>query len=195
MKTTFPLHRSLGAAIVLVFAVPAMLAAHAVVFPKASAPGAYERYVLRVPNEKAVPTTRVELMVPAGVRVTSFAEVSGWKLEVKTDSAGAIVGAVWTGVLAPKRFIEFPFMAANPKTPTTIHWPAYQTYADGERVEWTGADSSKTPASATRIGEATVTTAPAPREYGPLWPTWPTWTALIVAVVALGLAIRRPSPK
>jgi hypothetical protein len=85
--------------------------------------GAYERYVLRVPNEKAVATTRVELRFPAGVRVTSFADVPGWQLEVVTDSAKAITAAIWTGTLPPQRFIEFPFVAVNPKTDARLEWP------------------------------------------------------------------------
>ena len=36
-----------------ILAAPAIAAAHAVVYPKSSTPGAYEKYVLRVPNEKA----------------------------------------------------------------------------------------------------------------------------------------------
>jgi uncharacterized protein YcnI len=186
------LDRTTGAGIgaLLVLATPVFLLAHAVVFPKASAPGAYERYVLRVPNEKNVATTRVELRIPAGVRVISFADVPGWKLEPKTDSANAIVGAVWTGTLAPKRFVEFPFMAVNPKTPTTIHWPALQTYADGQLVEWTGADSSKSPASATEIVAAAAPSVGEPSRA----PSWPGWSALVIAIVALALALRRPSP-
>jgi len=43
----------------LAILVPAVALAHAVVFPKTSRPGAYEKYVLRVPNERDVPTTRV----------------------------------------------------------------------------------------------------------------------------------------
>ena len=72
---------------------------------------AYEKYVLRVPNEKAIATTKVELHFPAGLRVTSFADVPGWQLEVVTDSAKAITAAIWTGTLPPQRFIEFPFVA------------------------------------------------------------------------------------
>ena len=64
-----------------VIAVPAVALAHAVVYPKTSRPGAYEKYVLRVPNERDVPTTRVELRFPAGLRVVSFGDVPGWKLQ------------------------------------------------------------------------------------------------------------------
>src|SRR5262249_478717 len=116
-----------GAAVALTLVVPALAIAHAVVYPKSSAPGAYERYMLRVPNERAVPTTRVELHFPPEVKVTSFADVPGWQLEVLTDSAQRIVGAVWTGSLPPKRFVEFPFVAVNPATATTVKWPAIQT--------------------------------------------------------------------
>lgn len=168
--------------------VPTIGYAHAVVFPRASTTGAYERYVLRVPNEKTSATTRVEIHFPADVRVTGFEDVPGWQLEVQTDSAKRVVGAVWTGTLAPQRFVEFPFMAANPKSATKLVWPAYQTYADGERVEWTGAEGTKTPASATTIAAASS---------GPTGgaPTWVPWAALGLAIVSLGLAIRRPEPR
>ena len=71
--------------------VPSLVFGHAVVYPKASTLGAYEKYVLRVPNEKDVPTTRVEIRFPADLRVSSFGDVPGWQLEVLTDSAKRIV--------------------------------------------------------------------------------------------------------
>ena len=171
---------------------PTLSWAHAVVFPKASTPGAYEKYVLRVPNEKAVPTTRVELRVPTGVRVTSFADVPGWQLEIVTDSAKAITAAIWTGTLPPQRFVEFPFVAVNPKTDTRIEWPAYQTYADDERVEWTGPAGSKAPASVTTIAAAAAAGA-APAEGG--YTRWLPWVAIVLSLVSLGLAMRRPEAR
>ena len=100
--------------------------------------GGYEKYVLRVPNEKAVATTRVELHFPAGIRVTSFAEVPGWQLEVVTDSAKAITAAIWTGTLAAATVHRVPVRGGEPEDRHQLDWPAFQTYADGERVEWTG---------------------------------------------------------
>jgi uncharacterized protein YcnI len=109
--------------------------------------------VLRVPNEfDDVATTRVEIRFPAEVRVISFAEVTGWQLEVVRDSAKRVTGAVWTGSVAPGRFVEFPFMAVNPEAGTRLTWPVVQTYASEERVEWTGPSSSERPASTTEIG-------------------------------------------
>ena len=174
-------------AIGLAVAVPTLSWAHAVVFPRQSTTGSYEKYVLRVPNEKAVATTRVEIHFPAGLRVTSFADVPGWQLEVVTDSAKAITAAIWTGNLPPQRFVEFPFVAANPKTDTKLEWPAYQTYADGERVEWTGPEGSKRPASVTTIG-ADATASGGGGRLVRLLP----WTALVLSLVSLGLAIRKP---
>ena len=179
--------RVVGIAIVLVLAVPAILSAHAVVFPKASTTGAYERYFLRVPNERNVATTRIELHFPADVRVTSFSDVPGWQLEVLRDSAQRIVGAVWTGTLPPERFVELPFVAVNPKTATHVQWPAFQTYANGERIEWTGAEGSKTPASVTSISAvATPSTGP-----GGNTPLLLAAAALGIAIVSLGLAMRK----
>ena len=164
--------------------------AHAVVYPKASKAGGYEKYVLRVPNEKAVATLRVEIRFPAELRVTSFGDVPGWQLEVLTDSAKRITGAVWTGSLPPQRFVEFPFVGANPKTATKLVWPVYQTYAEGPRVEWTGAEGSKAPASATTIGEAGPD---APAAGGGGATRWVSWAALAVALLGLGVALRRPA--
>ena len=168
---------------------PALALAHAVVFPKTSAPGAYEKYVLRVPNEKTVATVRVELRFPADVRVTSFGDVPGWQLEVVTDSAKRIVGAVWTGTLAPQRFVELPFVAVNPKADARLVWPAYQTYADGERVAWTDAEGTKSPASITSVAAAN---APASTPAGDGGASrWVPWAALLLAFLSLGLVLRR----
>jgi uncharacterized protein YcnI len=172
------------ASLALILGIPVLAFGHAVVYPRTSAPGGYERYVLRVPNEKTTATTRVEIRFPAELRVTSFEDVPGWQLEVLTDSAKRVIGAVWTGTLAPQRFVELPFMAANPKSGDRLVWPAYQTYADGERVEWTGAEGSKRPASVTTLGSQDARGGAS---------RWVAWAALLLAVVSLGLAISRPA--
>ncbi|HEX6693243.1 MAG TPA: YcnI family protein [Longimicrobiales bacterium] len=147
-----------GLLLALMAVAASQVLAHAVVYPAAAKPGAYERYVLRVPNERDIATTRVEIRFPANVTVVSFGDVEGWALEVQKDSAQRIIGASWTGTLAPARFVEFPFIAVNPREAAQITWPAYQTYADGERVEWTGAPGSDKPASVTAVGDASAAT-------------------------------------
>lgn len=161
-------------------------AAHAVVYPKTSAAGAYEKYVLRVPNEKGVPTTRIEIRFPADARVISFADVPGWRLQVITDKAGRITGAVWTGTLPPQRFVELPFVAVNPKSSATLVWPAFQTYSDGDRVEWTGQEQDKHPASFTQIGAA-ATTGPS----GGVATFVMSVAGLALGMLSLGLVLRR----
>jgi uncharacterized protein YcnI len=164
---------------------PSIVFAHAVVFPKTSAPGAYEKYVLRVPNERDVPTIKVEIKFPERVRVVSFGDVPGWKLQVLADSTQRVTGAVWTGVLAKERFVEFPFVAVNPKDSASVAWPTYQTYEGGERVEWTGPDSSFTPVSSTRIVDST----PAPVKVSRT-SLYVSIIALLFALTALAVALR-----
>ena len=181
--------------------VPSTARAHVTVWPRTASHGAYERYVVRVPNEKDVATTRVEIRFPAEVRISSFLDVAGWKLEVLTDSAGKITGAVWTGNLPPKRFVEFPFVAVNPKEGARVVWPAFQTYAGNEIVEWTGPEGSKTPASVTTLtarpaaAPAADTTARAAASGGgSSMPLYVSLAALALALVSLGFSLRRPEP-
>ena len=174
-------------AVGLTLAVTSLAFAHAVVYPKTSKVGGYEKYVLRVPNEKATATLRVEIRFPAELRVTSFSDVPGWQLEVLTDSAKRIIGAVWTGSLPPQRFVEFSFVGANPKAAATLVWPVYQTYAEGPRVEWTGAEGSKTPASVTSIVEGAGDASNGVTR-------WVSWAALVIALIGLGVALR-PAPR
>jgi len=168
-------------AIAAISLVPSLALAHAVVFPKASTPRSYEKYVLRVPNEKRVATTRIEIRFPSEVRVVSFADVAGWTLETVTDSAGRITGASWSGTLPPERFVELPFVAVNPESDSRLMWPAFQTYADGERVEWTGPEDSQNPASFT-----TISAAVGPKS----WQGYVAAGALVLAFVSLGLSLR-----
>jgi uncharacterized protein YcnI len=161
--------------------------ARAVVFPKTSTPGAYEKYSLRVINERDVPTLQVEIAFPKGLRVVSFGDVAGWKLQILTDSTQRITGAVWRGVLEKQHFVEFPFIAVNPKDSISLAWPTYQTYEGGERVAWTSPDtSSKTPVSTTLISEA----APPPPIKVSRTSLYISLIALLFALTALGVALR-----
>lgn len=171
----------------LLLGAPAAAFAHAVVFPKRAEPGAYERYLLRVPNERPGPTGRVEIRFPAGLRVVSFGDVPGWTLEVKKDASGAVTGAAWTGTLPPERFVELPFVAVNPAAGTRLVWVVTQTYQNGERVDWSGPEGSKTPASVTEIAAADTGGGG-----GGSTGTYLGGAALVVALLALGLALRRP---
>ena len=166
--------------------IPSIALAHAVVFPKTSTPGAYEKYVLRVPNERDVPTTRVELHFPPGLRVVSFADVAGWNLQILRDTAQHITGAVWTGVLPKERFVEFPFIAVNPPDSVSLTWPTIQTYQGGEVVNWTDPDTaSKTPVSSTLVWK--VVPVPVKVSHTSLYLSL---AAVAFALMALSVALR-----
>jgi uncharacterized protein YcnI len=166
---------------------PSLAWARAVVFPKTSLPGAYEKYSLRVMNERDVPTLQVEIRFPAGLRVVSFGDVPGWKLEILTDSTQRITGAVWRGVLDRQHFIEFPFIAVNPKDSVSLSWPTYQTYEGGERVEWTSPDTSSKNAVATTLVSEAPPPAPIKVSRTSLYISL---IALLFALTAMGIALR-----
>src|SRR5438552_751313 len=88
--------------------------AHVTVQPKQSAPGATEKYVLRVPTEKFVPTVRVEVEFPAALNVSAFEPKAGWKIEEKKDSSGKMIGVTLFGSLGPGESTQFNFTARNP---------------------------------------------------------------------------------
>jgi uncharacterized protein YcnI len=175
-----------GALLIALLLISSLMGARAVVFPKISTPGAYEKYSLRVINERDIPTLQVEIRFPPGLRVVSFGDVPRWKLQILTDSAHRITGAVWRGVLEREHFVEFPFLAVNPKDSVSLSWPTYQTYEGGERVEWTSPDtSSKTPVSTTLISDPTVVPVRVSRNS-----LYISLIALLFALTALGVALR-----
>jgi hypothetical protein len=156
---------------------------HATVSPSTSRSGAYERYTLRVPNESDNPTVKIEMRFPDSVRVISFMDVPGWTVQASFDNSGRALSAVWTGSLPPKRFVELPFVAVNPQSSARITWPVIQTYANGDRAEWTGPTDSDHPASVTVIGGTTAPPAPS-------WPLYLSGAAILLALVAMTLAFR-----
>jgi hypothetical protein len=173
---------ALSAIAIVAMALPSRAGAHAVVFPERSGPRAYEKYVLRVPNERDVATTRIEIRFPRSVRIVSFADVPGWTLEVLRDSVKHVVGAVWTGSLQPARFVELPFVAVNPDSAVTLVWPVYQLYASGERIDWIGGLSAKQPAARTVVSR--------PRDGAALTlALWVCIGALVLSLVALALVL------
>jgi uncharacterized protein YcnI len=134
--------------------IPLAAKAHVTVWPKQSDLGAREKYVVRAPNEKTVATVRIEGEFPSEIRVTQLEQVPGWAIEIRRDGAGAIVGAIWSGTLAPNQFAEFGLLATNPKTGSALTWKFTQVYADGSKVEWTGPAGSRTPAPQVQLRPA-----------------------------------------
>ena len=124
----------------------AVLFAHITVWPKESAPGARERYTMRVPNEKQVNTVRIEGEFPAELNVYDFEFKPGWKIDFKKDDKGRITGATWTGKIVPYEFVEFGMLGLNPKEGASLTWKFVQYYEDGIKEEFTGPAGSRLPA-------------------------------------------------
>jgi uncharacterized protein YcnI len=119
---------------------------HIKIFPTQSTFGAREKYTMRVPNERQSPAIRVEGEFPAGLEVYDFEFKPGWKIDFKKNDKGKIVGATWTGKIAPNEFVEFGMLAINPKDgDPNLLWRFYQYYEDGFKEEFTAAPDAKMP--------------------------------------------------
>lgn len=194
---------SIFAALIAVLALAGLASAHIKVSPGQSTTGAYEKYTARVPNEKDVPTIKVEMKFPDIITVNSFEPVPGWTYEVQKDASGKVTGVIWSGgKIGPGEFQEFSFIGANPKQPGRLVWKAYQTYQDGSVVAWDGPEGSEHPASVTTLvasgssagtdasveqpGQSAATTAAQTASSSTA--TWIGVGALVIAVIALGLS-------
>jgi uncharacterized protein YcnI len=181
--------------------------AHVVVYPQESIQGSYEKFTVRVPTEKDVPTVKVEVKFPVdAVAVSRFEPKAGWNYQISKDADGKVTGVVWTATgegLSPTEFGDFSMQGKVGDGAKEIIWKAYQTYKDGSVVEWIGAADSKTPASVTTVkakpagaaadshGATTGQAAPATSGSSNT-SLYLSIAALVLAVVALIMAIRKP---
>jgi uncharacterized protein YcnI len=108
---------------------------------------ASETYRLNVPTEKAIDTTIVRLVVPAGVTLTRFQVLPGFTRSVVKNADGLITEVTWRGRIAPEEYARFFFQARNPAQPGEVAWKVYQTYADGSVVAWDDTNPEQGPAS------------------------------------------------
>jgi uncharacterized protein YcnI len=93
---------------------------------------------MRVPNEKQVATVRIEGEFPKDLKIYDFEFKPGWKVNIKKDAEGRIVGATWIGTIKPYEFVEFGMLGINPEQGDTLIWKFVQYYADGKKEEFTG---------------------------------------------------------
>jgi uncharacterized protein YcnI len=149
MKSSTRLIIALAAA-----AFAASASANVTVSPQQSTPGAREKYELRVPNERKSATITVEFHFPPGLRVTGVEQKPGWQAEAFRDSAGNLTGVRWVGNLPPEQFTEFGLLGVNPPKSGELVFTAIQAFADGAKIEWSGAAGSKTPAPRVRLAPA-----------------------------------------
>ncbi|MFF2754706.1 YcnI family protein [Psychrobacillus sp. NPDC058041] len=142
-------------ALLFIFLIAPIAEAHVTVRPGESSTNAWEKYSVRVPVEKDINTTKIELRVPKGINLVSVMPVDNWDYKFEKDANDIITSVTWTaangGGIKPNEFMEFYFIASNPSEPGEFSWEALQTYEDGSVVEWTGAPGTDEPASVTKV--------------------------------------------
>ena len=139
-----------AAAMAATLAFAASAQAHAVVSPPVAQKGVLQQFSLSVPTEKANnTTTKIELDVPAGFTIDSFEPAPGWTRQVQSTGSGeeAVVQRVtWTGGHVPTgEDAVFRFNGEAPNS-QTYRFHVIQTYKDGSVADWSGPESSDSPA-------------------------------------------------
>ncbi|HEY3367884.1 MAG TPA: YcnI family protein [Symbiobacteriaceae bacterium] len=146
--------------LMMLVAVSGIASAHAVVYPKTAVSNSYQAFALRVPTEKEVPTIQLRVEMPADFAVSRVRPLPGWTYAVeKTADGKAIKAITWTGgKILPGEYQDFEFQGKTAANPGKYAFRAFQTYADGETVEWTGPADAKTPASIVEVVAGVTTT-------------------------------------
>ena len=153
-------NRIIATAILAFVALTQVAQAHVTVQPNEAPAGAFFRFVIRVPNERDVPTTKVRVEFPENLIFTSFQPKEGWdrtikmkKLDEPIEAFGSqvdeVVGSVTYsgGSIGAGEFDEFGFSVRVPEEEGQLEFRAFQTYEGGEVVEWTGPEDGESPAA------------------------------------------------
>ena len=137
-----------AAALALVLADAAF--AHAIMSPPVAKAKVAQQFTLSVPTEEeGATTTTIELTVPSGFSIDSFEAEPGWKRAEQATGSGetkTIQKVTWSGGNVPTdedAVFRFNGSADSSKTYT---FKVRQTYSNGKVVDWTGSESSDTPA-------------------------------------------------
>ena len=124
--------------------------AHAEISPPVTKSKTLQLFTLAVPTEKeGLTTTKIELTLPSGFGIDSFAPALGWKRQLQQKGSGenAVIQKVtWTGGHVPTEEDSVFQFLASPDSSKTYTFAVRQTYSDGSVVDWSGPESSDTPA-------------------------------------------------
>jgi uncharacterized protein YcnI len=124
--------------------------AHAEISPALSLSKSTELFSLAVPTEQeGVRTTKVEMSPPAGFGIDSFVPAAGWKRQVQSTGSGEntqIQKVTWTGGGVPTEEDALFQFLATPGQSKKYTFSVRQTYSNGSIVDWSGPESSDTPA-------------------------------------------------
>lgn len=141
-------------AVVLLLA-PAAAWAHAEISPAVSLSGKLQLYSLAVPTEKSgAVTSKIELTLPSGFSIDSFVPAPGWTRQLQQTGSGdsAVIQKVtWTGGRVPTGEDSLFQFLATPASSRTYTFTVRQTYSDGSIVNWSGPESSDSPAPSIEV--------------------------------------------
>jgi uncharacterized protein YcnI len=124
--------------------------AHAEMSPSIALAKNLQLFSLAVPTEKeSATTTKVELTPPSGFSIDSFVPAPGWKREAQTTGTGedtTVEKVTWSGGKVPTEEDALFQFLASADAAKTYTFKVRQTYSDGTVVDWSGPESSDTPA-------------------------------------------------
>lgn len=127
---------------ILAWSAPTAAFAHVGVKTDNARPGAVGVLTIHVPNESdSADTVKVELQLPDGFEFVDAKANRGWQV----TSAGRVV-TIEGGTIPPGGERDFRIRVRNAGERGEYAFPAIQSYSDGERVRWTGAKGSDSPA-------------------------------------------------
>jgi uncharacterized protein YcnI len=130
--------------------VAASASAHAELSPAVALVKAGQVFTLAVPTEKEnAATTKIELTPPSGFAIDSFVPSPGWARNVKSTGSGEetqIQQVTWSGGHVPSEEDAVFQFIASADSAKTYSFKVRQTYSDGSVVDWSGPESSDTPA-------------------------------------------------
>lgn len=150
---------SVACVLAVVLSLASAASAHAVMYPKQATANSYEKFVLRVPTEKDIPTVGVRVEVPEGFTVSRVQPLPGWSYVFERDASGTVTAVSWSGSeIGPDEFQEFVIQGKTAAEPGSYAWRAWQTYGDGSVVAWTGPSDADTPASVMSVIAAGIQT-------------------------------------
>ena len=187
-----------SAAVAAWLACAGVATAHVEVLPTSVPAGEAVEFIVRVPTERDLPTTRVRVDFPPQVTVFSFADPPpGWRITPLRRPDGRFRGVVYSGGAIPVAHYADFRMLGTPFEEGTAIWSSFQTYSDGQVKPWTGppeqpgAESTESgpsapgPAAAVEItaaGTAPAAAVAADDDDG-------SGTAIWLGVIAIGISL------
>jgi uncharacterized protein YcnI len=124
--------------------------AHAIVSPPVAKAKQLQQFTLSVPTEEeGATTTGIELTVPTGMAIDSFEPAPGWKRSESASGSGesrVIQKVSWSGGKVPTDEDAVFHFNASLDSSKSYTFAVRQTYSNGKVVDWSGPESSDTPA-------------------------------------------------